>query len=199
MTASLPHRAKYLLEHISARLTFRNRLNAIYGKTLAQTFFKQQLKSFPLRLLGTLFCFFPQFLNLALHRGNQFLFFYVLELEFLLYFLPLLLNRGLGALFHLKVYFTLGVIELALFAEKISFSFLRLLQFLVALFEDFFERFHLLRLCFQVRRGYEFRFFSLRLRNRSSFYFQLFLNLLINRAPFPLNLFSLGSDFVLSL
>lgn len=210
MTARLTHRANDLLERISARLAFRNRLNAIERKSPAQIFFKLQLKSFPLELLGSLFCFFLQILNLELHRGNLGFFFcdlelevLFLELEFLFYFLfrfpPHFLNGGLDALFHRKVYFTFGDVKFALFAESISFSLLRLLQFLVTLLEGFLEFFHFLCLCIQVGRGGEFRFFSFFLRNRGSFCFQFFRNSLINRASFSLNLFSPGVDFFLAL
>ena len=93
----------------------------------------------------------------------------------------------------------LGVVKFDLFAESVSFSFSRLLQFLFALLEDFFEFFQRFCLFFQVERGGEFRFFSFFLRNRYSFCFQFFRNLLVNRASFSLNLFSLGADFGLLL
>ena len=103
----MTHLATDLLERISPKLAFRNRLDAIKRKSPAQTFFKLQFKSFPLQLLGALLRFFLQILNFELHRGNLEFFFFDLGLEFLFYFLfrlpPHPLNGGLDALFHLKV------------------------------------------------------------------------------------------------
>ena len=164
----MPERRRHELNRVAAELTLRHGRDRIMRKTCPKQRLKLQLLHLALKLLRPLLGFPLQLLDLLLHRKDRLLSFLDLEqkrllrrrfrafLDFGLFFLH--------ALFDRQVEFPLFIGKLALFADSVGLSFLRLCKFRLALFESLGQLLELLILEMEVDGNSGPRFPGLLLR-----------------------------------